>query len=105
MKCVITGRKFSDTERVYTTSSERVYYYKEIDKQAWEEDFDTMEEARYWLICNHPDYYLGHNIKMENGDFAMAAIPYYDVDDMYRPNHRALVSIYKKQMEAKMNIT
>lgn len=101
MKCTITGRKYSD-EKVYLCKSTEFYHYEQIDEKVWVEDFSCLDEARIWLIDNHPDYYLGSSIKLENGDFACFMIPGDTMDEILRDHHDSVEDYLRSERSVAM---
>ena len=76
MKITIAGRKYSEEARYASWDSEKKYpMYDEIEKQEWEIEAKSMDEAEKWLAKNHPDMFMGANISCENGDFAAYSVP------------------------------
>ena len=73
----IVGRKYG-TERHYYSEDSEFYYYDKIDEKEFSVNFPDIHAAEKWFLENHPDYYLGCNVRnLDNGDFSCNAVPEY----------------------------
>ena len=76
MKCTIIGRLYSENATYACWDKRKEFpHYAQIAQETWEIDCKSVTKAEAWLAENHPDMYIGANIILENGDFALLAVP------------------------------
>ena len=76
MKITVTGRRYSERATYWDWDTEKRYpRYEKVDEQVWEIEADTPRAGEKWLADNHPDMYMGGNVRCENGDFICLAVP------------------------------
>lgn len=76
MNAKICGRIYSDEPFFPDWGKDKKFpHYEEESEHLWEVDCASLDEAEGWLMENHPEAYMGASIVLENGDFAMFAVP------------------------------
>lgn len=76
MNAKVYGRIFSETAAFSAWDKNREFpRYAMESEQLWEIECDSLRDAETWLAANHPEAYMGGSVVLENGDFAMLAVP------------------------------
>ena len=73
----IKGLKYNKTPRYFDWDKERKHPYFEVeDEQNWDAECNSLDEAKDWLMSNHPDYYQGSSILcLARNEIALQSIP------------------------------
>ena len=88
MKAIIKGTRYADFK-------DYGWNPQEICRQKWEIEAGSTHEAELWLATNHPEYYMGCNIKLDNGAFYMTAVPCSEYGEGHYETEEARVAFVR----------
>lgn len=79
MKANFIGRKYE----VNNGATGIFDMFKEVDTHEVEVDgFKSLKEAVKWFKAFYGEWFMGSNIRLDNGDFYMEACPHYWVSEL-----------------------